>query len=87
MWHEVVQRHSQRRSAHVTPSNDAELAALLATLWPHRWHESNWLKNLFCHAGVYNWRQLYLDELLPEREVRFCYWCSKVKLDGVIYGD
>ena len=67
--------------------SDAELAASLAKLWPHRWHESNWLKNLFCHFGWHNWKQLYLDELLPNREVRFCYWCSKVKLDGVIYND
>ncbi len=85
MWHDVVQRDSQRRSAPATPLSDAELAASLGALWPHRWHESNWLKNLFCHAGVHNWKQLYLDEVLPEREVRFCYWCTKVKLDGVIY--
>jgi hypothetical protein len=41
------------------PCNDAELAARLATLWPHRWHESNWLKNLFCHFGLHSWQQLY----------------------------
>jgi len=87
MWHEVVEKMSQRQGGVPTASSDAELAASLATLWPHRWHESNWLKNLFCHFGLHNWKQLYLDELLPEREVRFCYWCSKVKLDGVIYGD
>jgi hypothetical protein len=22
-----------------------------------------------------------------EREVKFCFWCEKIKLDGVIYGD
>ena len=68
-------------------SSDAELAASLATLWPHRWHESNWLKNLFCHFGLHRWKELYLDKLLPGREVRFCYWCSKVRLDGTIHGD
>ena len=87
MWHEVVAKISPRESATGTPSNDAELAASLAKLWPHRWHESNWLKNLFCHFGLHHWKQLYLDELVPEREVRFCYWCTKVKLDGVIYDE
>jgi hypothetical protein len=36
---------------------------------------------------LHNWKKLYLDELLPEREVKFCYWCPKVKLDGTIYDD
>ena len=85
MWHEAVEELSRRRSEPGTPSNDAELAASLGTLWPHRWHESNWVKNLLCYFGFHNWKQLYLDELVPKREVRFCYWCTKVKLDGVIY--
>ena len=62
MWHEVAVKISPRASTTGTPSNDAELAASLAKLWPHRWHESNWLKNLFCHFGLHNWQQLYLDE-------------------------
>ncbi|AXC09399.1 hypothetical protein ACPOL_0012 [Acidisarcina polymorpha] len=85
MWHDVVRVSSQRGSGASNPSSDAELAASLATLWPHRWHESNWLKNVCCCGGLHNWKQLHLEELLPDREVRFCYWCSKVKLDGVIY--
>jgi hypothetical protein len=85
MGYEMFAKLSLRESASATVSTDAELAASLATLWPHRWHESNWLKNAFCHFGCHCWKQLYLDELLPKREVRFCYWCSKVKLDGVIY--
>jgi hypothetical protein len=85
MWRDVVAEISQQRSKAASQSSDAALASSLATIWPHRWHESNWLKNVFCHCGVHNWKQLYLDELLPEREVRFCYWCNKVKLDGEIY--
>ena len=67
-------------------SRDAELVASLAKLWPHREHESNSVKSLFCHLGMHRWRQLDLTELLPDRQVRNCFWCSKVKLDGIIYG-
>lgn len=79
-WHEAFEKSGL--------GSDADFAKSLAKLWPHRWHESNWLKNLFCQFGLHSWRQLYLDELLPERrEVRFCFWCDKVKIDGSIYGD
>jgi hypothetical protein len=64
---------------------DSEFVASLAKLWPHREHESNSIKNLFCCAGLHRWRPLDLSELHPEREVRFCFWCSKIKVDGVIY--
>ena len=67
--------------------SDTELAKSLAKLWPHRWHESNWLKNAFCHFGLHSWRRLDLEELVPGRQVRFCFWCEKVKLDGTIHGD
>jgi hypothetical protein len=87
MRHEVVEKPAERQPTTPTSSGDAALAASLAKLWPHRWHESNWLKNLFCQCGLHNWKQLYLDELLPKREVRFCYWCTKVRLDGVIYDE
>jgi hypothetical protein len=87
MWHDVFAEVSKQRTESASPENDAALAASLATVWPHRWHESSWLKNMFCHAGVHNWKELYLDELLPERDVRFCYWCTKVKLDGTVYGE
>jgi len=76
-----------RRSGPMAASSDRLLAESLAKLWPHRWHESNWLKNAFCHFGWHRWTRLNLDNLLPQREVRFCFWCEKVKLDGVIYGD
>jgi hypothetical protein len=64
---------------------DAVLARELAKLWPHREHESNSMKALCCACGVHRWRKLYLDELLPGREVRYCFWCSRVRVDGVSY--
>ena len=68
-------------------TSDVELAQSLANLWPHRWHESNCLLNILCHVGLHRWMKLDLNAFLPDREVRFCFWCEKVKLDGVIYGD
>jgi hypothetical protein len=64
---------------------DAEFLASLAKLWPHREHESNAIKNLFCSAGLHRWRQLDLSELYPGKEVRYCFWCPKIKVDGIIY--
>ena len=75
-----------RSSSALKPSSDAVLATSLATkLWPHREHESNAVKNLFCCVGLHRWRQLELKELVPDKEVHFCFWCSKVRVDGVIY--
>jgi hypothetical protein len=31
--------------------------------------------------------QLDLSTLVQEKEVRFCFWCDKVKIDGIVYGD
>jgi hypothetical protein len=64
---------------------DYALAASLAKLWPHREHESNSVKNMFCRFDLHRWRQLDLDELVPDKEVHFCFWCSKVRVDGVVY--
>ena len=69
----------------IRASDDEALAAQLAKLWPHREHESNAFKNLFCRFGLHRWRKLYLEELVPGRDVSFCFWCSKVKIDGVEY--
>jgi hypothetical protein len=75
-----------RRSAATTISPcDSELVSSLAKLWPHREHESNSLKNLFCGVGLHRWRPLDLSQLYPEKEVRYCFWCSKIKVDGVIH--
>lgn len=67
------------------PSSDAELATSLAKLWPNREHESNAIKGLCCRYGLHRWRQLNLEELIPDKEVSYCFWCSKVRIDGVIY--
>ena len=64
---------------------DLELIASLSKLWPHREHESNAIKNLLCHIGLHRWRQLDLSELHPNRDVHFCFWCSKIKVDDVIH--
>ena len=64
---------------------DAALVGSIAKLWPHREHESNSIKNLFCCVGLHRWRQLDLSQLYPEKEVRFCFWCSKIKVVGVTY--
>jgi hypothetical protein len=66
--------------------SDSELVASLAKLWPHREHESNSIKNLFCAVGLHRWRQLDLRELYPGKNIQFCFWCSKIKVDGIDYG-
>jgi hypothetical protein len=71
--------------AMTTQPADAQLLASLAKLWPHREHESNAIKNLFCSLGLHYWRQLNLSELHPGKVVRYCFWCPKIKVDGVIY--
>jgi hypothetical protein len=43
-------------------SSDEALAASLAKLWPHREHEANAVKNLFCRFGLHRWRKLDLDD-------------------------
>jgi hypothetical protein len=78
---------SSLQSVMCTHPSDAELAQSLAQLWPHRWHESNCLLNILCWFGLHRWLQLDLSAFLPEREVRFCFWCEKVELDGVVYTD
>jgi hypothetical protein len=67
------------------PENDAELAASLSKLWPHREHEANVLKSLCCALGFHQWRRLQLGELARGKDVSFCFWCSRVRIDGAIY--
>ena len=64
---------------------DQILATSLAKLWPHREHESNAMKSFFCRVGLHRWRGLDLRELVPGREVRFRFWCSRVRIDGIAY--
>jgi hypothetical protein len=65
--------------------SDAQLAVSLARLWPNREHEASAAAGLLCRAKIHYWRQLDLTDHAPNRNVRFCFWCSKVKIDGVIY--
>jgi len=74
-----------RPSSLQKPSSDAALATSLAKLWPNREHESNAIKNLCCSFRLHRWRQLNLDELACNKEVHYCFWCSKVRIDKVIY--
>ncbi len=64
---------------------DEALATSLAKLWPHREHEANALKSLLCRFGLHRWRKLDLEALVPDRDIRYCFWCSKVRIDGVAY--
>jgi hypothetical protein len=66
--------------------SDAAVAKSLARLWPNRMHESSFLKNFFCHVGLHRWAQPSLHQHVPSQEtVRFCRWCSKIKVNEVIY--
>ena len=64
---------------------DSDLAIRVAKLWPHREHESSALMGLLCRVGLHHWRRLNLATLMPEKNILHCFWCSKVKIDGVIY--
>lgn len=72
-----------RRQEHALP--DSELASRVAKLWPNREHEANSVLGLLCRAGVHRWRRLDLATLVPQKDVRFCFWCSKIKVDGILY--
>ena len=71
------------RQEHALP--DSELASRVAKLWPHREHEANIILGLLCRAGVHRWRRLDLATLVPHKDILFCFWCSKVKVDGILY--
>jgi hypothetical protein len=64
---------------------DFELAIRVAKLWPHRKHESNSVLELLCCVGLHRWRRLNLATLMPEKDILHCFWCSKVKIDGIVY--
>ena len=66
-------------------SPDSELAHRVAKLWPHREHEANTALALFCRIGLHHWRQLDLTTPIPNKDIRHCFHCSKIKVDGVIY--
>ena len=64
---------------------DESVARSVAKLWPHREHESNTLESLCCRVGLHRWKQLDLTEVVPDKQVDFCFWCSKVRVEGVVY--
>ncbi|MBZ5554650.1 MAG: hypothetical protein LAO21_18185 [Acidobacteriia bacterium] len=64
---------------------DSELATRVAKLWPHREHESNGVLGLLCSVGFHRWRRLDLATLMPDKDILHCFWCSKVKVDGIVY--
>jgi len=64
---------------------DHHLAREVARLWPHRKHESVALASFFCMLGIHYWRALSLADLFPGKTIHHCFWCSKVRIDGVVY--
>ena len=64
---------------------DSELAVRAAKLWPNREHEANSVLSLLCRVGLHRWRRLDLAALAPGKDIVHCFWCSKVKVDGVAY--
>jgi hypothetical protein len=67
------------------PSLDVELARKLARLWPNREHEASAVAGLLCRLDIHFWRRLDVEDMAPGRKVRFCFWCTKVSIDGVRY--
>ena len=65
--------------------SDPGLAAQVAKLWPHREHEANFALGQFCRVGLHRWRRLNLSELIPGKDVLYCFRCSKIKIDGVVH--
>jgi hypothetical protein len=66
--------------------SDAALATALKRLWPHREHESSSVKAFFCLFRLHRWRKLDIEQVIPPgKEVRFCHWCSKIRINGVSY--
>jgi hypothetical protein len=79
---------SKRMNSDVTTfqaSPDAALAGRLAKMWPHREHEASAVAGILCRLGIHFWRRLDVEDMVPGRKVRFCFWCTKVSIDGVHY--
>jgi hypothetical protein len=64
---------------------DYEIAVRAARLWPNREHEASAVLALLCRIRIHRWRRLDLSELLPAKDISHCFWCSKVKVDGVVH--
>ena len=66
-------------------SSDSQLATQVARLWPHREHESNIALGQLCRIGLHRWRRLDLTSLAPGKDVVYCFRCSRIKIDRVVY--
>jgi hypothetical protein len=66
-------------------ATDYELAVRAAKLWPNRKHEAGSALGLLCRVNLHRWRRLDLSMLMPDKDILHCFWCSKVKVDGVVY--
>ncbi len=87
-WFQVFEVRNMSTPSHEPPAidSDAVLATALKKLWPHREHESNCVKAFFCLCRIHRWRQLNIQQFVPQgKEVRFCHWCSKIRINGTIY--
>jgi hypothetical protein len=80
-----VQLSSVKGEPMTKVSCDVELAASLAQVWPNREHEASAVAGLLCRTGIHYWRRLDLAELAAGRDVRFCFWCSKIAIDGTVH--
>ena len=65
--------------------SDAQLATQVARLWPNREHESSAVLGHLCRLRLHRWRQLDLATLAPGKDIHFCFWCSRIKIDGITY--
>ena len=66
-------------------TSDLDLAIRMAKLWPNRQHEASAIFGLLCRLGVHRWRALDTTSLVPQRRIQHCLWCSKVRIDGIVY--
>ena len=74
-----------RETMAAVAESDFDVATRAAKLWPNREHESSAVLGLFCRLGIHRWRQLNLGDLMPKKKIAHCFWCSKVKVDGIVY--
>jgi hypothetical protein len=81
----ALSRKQMNDSIKNTDASDAALATRLARLWPNREHESSAVTGLFCRMGIHFWRKLDLTDLKLEKGVRFCFWCSKIRINKGVF--
>ena len=66
-------------------ATDFEVAMRAKRLWPNREHEASSVLGLLCRIGLHRWRRLNLSPVLPDKNIAHCFWCSKVKVNGIVY--